>query len=196
MLLTTILAALNIIKNIIDPIVVMRARKYLLPATLTFFVFFLFFLYRLMTIRGFAYDGATGSISMESYKYFYNFVEMPWLLIVFLAGVVLVVLGIVYGYFWTYRRSFWISGFGTFLVALSLLLLAGYNNTAFYPSLSSLQSSLTIVNASSSRYTLVAISYATLLAPFVIAYVAYVWNTLRDDGLSQDFVKKNVGDLY
>lgn len=106
------------------------------------------------------------------------------------------VVGIGLGYFKGYRRSFWFSGAGTFLVALSLLLLVGYNNTAFYPSLTDTQNSLTIVSASSSRYTLVAISYATLLAPFVLAYVTYVWNTLRDDGIGRDTVKGRSDTLY
>lgn len=109
---------------------------------------------------------------------------------------VLVVAGIGLGYFKGYRRSFWFSALGTFIVALCLLLLVGYNNTVFYPSLSDPQSSLTIMSASSSRYTLVAISYATLLAPFVLAYVAYVWNTLRDDGIGRDTVKGRSDTLY
>lgn len=195
-LLTTILAALNIIKNINDNALIKRSKAYLLPATLIFLVFFLFFLFKILTIDGFSYDPVSGAITMEAYKYLNNFLTMPLVLVSFLIGVVLVVAGIGLGYFKGYRRSFWFSASGTFLVALMLLLLVGYNNTVFYPSLTDPQSSLTIVSASSSRYTLVAIAYATLLAPFVLAYVVYVWNSLRDDGIGKDIVTERSDTVY
>lgn len=189
-LLTTILGALNIIKNINDTTLIARARAYLIPSTLAFLVFFLFFLFKLLTIDGFAFDPTTGVVSMEHFKYLHNFLAMPIVLGVFLLGVVLVVAGIVLGWLPGYRRAFWSAGLGTFLVALMLLLVAGYNNTSFYPSISDLQSSLTIMNASSSRYTLIAISYATLVVPFVLAYIVYVWSVLRDDGIGKDIIKE------
>ncbi len=111
-------------------------------------------------------------------------------------GVLLVLAGIISAYVWLYRKAFWIAGLGTILTASALIMITGLNNTAYYPSISDIQSSLTIMNSSSSYYTLVVISYATLLAPVVIGYVAYVWNTIRDDGISQKFVKENLGDLY
>jgi cytochrome d ubiquinol oxidase subunit II len=184
-LLTTILASLNIIKNIDDSTLVTRTRKYLLPATLAFLVFFLFFLFKVLTIDGFAYNSTTGFVSLEAYKYLYNLLEMPIVAWSFLIWVILVVVGIVLGYFTKFRRAFWFSAFGTFLVALTLLLIVWWNNTVFYPSLSDLQSSLTIENASSSRYTLIAIAYASLLAPIVLTYIAWVWNTLRDDHINK-----------
>lgn len=195
-LLTTILGALNIIKNINDNALVARARAYLLPATVAFLVFFLIFLAKFLTIDGFAYDPATGVVSMEAFKYLNNLLALPIVTVAFLVGVLAVVYGILMGWWKGYRRSFWIAGFGTFLVALSLLLFAGYNNTPFYPSMSDLQSSLTIMNASSSRYTLIAISYATLVVPFVLAYIVYVWSVLRDDGIGKDIVKDRSDTLY
>ena len=189
-LLTTILASLNIIKNINDNELVARARKYLLPATLAFLVFFLFFLYKILTIDGFGYDPLTGTIAVKEFKYLHNLLEMPFVTTGFVYGVLMVVLGIILGYFTKFRRAFWFSALGTFFVALTLLLFVGWNNTVFYPSLTDLQSSLTIENASSSRYTLIAISYASLLAPVVLAYISWVWNKLRDDGIGKDVVKE------
>lgn len=193
-LLTTILASLNILKNIWDEALLKRVRNYILPATLAFLVFFLFFLFKLLTIDGFAYDPLTGLVSLETYKYLHNFIAMPLVAWGFLIWVVLVVVGIVLGFFTKFRRAFWFSAFWTFLVALTLLLVAWWNNTVFYPSLSALQSSLTIQNASSSRYTLVAIAYASLLAPIVLAYISWVWNRLRDDGIDKKSIseKKSV----
>lgn len=195
-LLTTILASLNIIKNINDNELVARARKYLLPSTLAFLVFFLFFLFKILTIDGFAYDSVTGIISVEEYKYLHNLLEMPFVTAVFVHGVLLVVIGIVLGYFTKFRRAFWFSALGTFFVALCLLLFVGWNNTVFYPSLTDLQSSLTIENASSSRYTLIAIAYASLLAPVVLAYISWVWNKLRDDGIGKDIMNEKSGSTY
>ncbi|MDD2693568.1 MAG: cytochrome d ubiquinol oxidase subunit II [Candidatus Gracilibacteria bacterium] len=195
-LLTTILASLNIIKNINDNELVARARKYLLPSTLFFLVFFLFFLYKILTIDGFGYDPLTGVVSMKEFKYLHNLLEMPFVTAGFVYGVLMVVLGIVLGYFTKFRRAFWFSALGTFFVALTLLLFVGWNNTVFYPSLTDLQSSLTIENASSSRYTLIAISYASLLAPVVLAYISWVWNKLRDDGIGKDIMNEKSGSTY
>ena len=195
-LLTTILAALNIIKNINDNELIARTRRYLLPSTLAFLVFFLFFLYQILTIHGFAYNPETGAILMEPYKYLHNLLEMPFVTAAFVHGVLLVVVGIVLGYFTKFRRAFWFSALGTFLVALSLLLFVGWNNTVFYPSLTDLQSSLTIENASSSRYTLIAIAYASLLAPVVLTYISWVWNKLRDDGIGKDIMNEKSGSIY
>lgn len=195
-LLTTILASLNIIKNINDNELVIRARKYLLPSTLAFLVFFLFFLYKILTIDGFGYDPLTGIIAVKEYKYLHNLLEMPFVTAAFVHGVLLVVIGIVLGYFTKFRRAFWFSALGTFLVALSLLLFVGWNNTVFYPSLTDLQSSLTIENASSSRYTLIAIAYASLLAPIVLTYISWVWNKLRDDGIGKDIMNEKSGSTY
>nr|MDD3720649.1 cytochrome d ubiquinol oxidase subunit II [Candidatus Gracilibacteria bacterium] len=193
-LLSTILAALRVMKNIDDKKLSERARKSILPLSIAFLVFFLFFVFRLVTIDGFAYDPVTGMIFMEQFKYLHNLLALPFVTLLLLIGVVLVLAGIGSGYFKGYKYSFWLAGTGTMGVALALLLLVGYNNTVFYPSLTDLQSSLTIINASSSRYTLVAIAYATLLAPIVLSYVTRVWNALSSDRISKDSIKK--GEVY
>lgn len=189
-LLSTILAALRVMKNIDDKKLSERARKSILPLSIAFLVFFLFFVFRLVTIDWFAYDPVTWMIFMEQFKYLHNLLALPFVTLLLLIWVVLVLAWIWSGYFKWYKYSFWLAWTWTMWVALALLLLVWYNNTVFYPSLTDLQSSLTIINASSSRYTLVAIAYATLLAPIVLSYVTRVWNALSSDRISKDSIKK------
>ncbi len=140
------------------------------------------FLFSIILIDGFAYNSSTGVVSMEEHKYLNNLLEMPIVAIIFLLGVVMVLLGIIRGYFFYDKckdKAIWISGIGTILTVFGLLLLVGYNNTCFYPSTYDLQSSLTIENASSSKYTLTAMAYVSLLVPFVIAYIWYAWSALN-----------------
>lgn len=193
-LLSVILALLRIMKNIDDKKMSARARKTLLPISITFLIFFLFFVFRILTIDWFAYNPSTWFIFMEDYKYLHNFIELPLVSLLFLLGVILVLLWIWTWYFKWYKNSFWYSWIWTMAVALALFLLVGYNNTAFYPSLTDIESSLTIVNSSSSRYTLIASSYATLLAPIVLAYVIRVWKALSRDVISKDRIKN--GEVY
>jgi cytochrome d ubiquinol oxidase subunit II len=116
---------------------------------------------------------------MEPYKYFNNLIGMPVVLIMFLAGVVLVLLGIFLGIKSASPKGIWYAGIGTVVTVLALFFLAGFHNTAFYPSTYDLQSSLTIQNASSSHYTLTAMSYVSLMIPFVIAYIWYAWRSIN-----------------
>lgn len=162
--------------------IVERARKSLKINSILFLVFFLFFVIRLLFIDGFAVNA--GVVSLEPYKYLHNLIEMPIVLILFLAGVVLVLFGIYKGIFSNNKKAFWWTSAGTVLAVLSLLLIAGYNNTAFYPSTFDLQSSLTIQNSSSSHYTLTAMSYVSLFVPFVIAYIWYVWRAMTKKQIS------------
>lgn len=162
--------------------IVERARKSLKINSILFLVFFLFFVIRLLFIDGFAVNA--GVVSLEPYKYLHNLIEMPIVLIIFLAGVVLVLFGIYKGIFSNNKKAFWWTSAGTVLAVLSLLLIAGYNNTAFYPSTFDLQSSLTIQNSSSSHYTLTAMSYVSLFVPFVIAYIWYVWRAMTKKQIS------------
>jgi cytochrome d ubiquinol oxidase subunit II len=131
---------------------------------------------------GFAVNPATGEIFMQPYKYFHNLIEMPLVALLFLTGVVLVLTGIilpVISYIKNGEKGIWFSGFGTVIAVFSLFLLAGFNNTAYYPSVADLQSSLTIANSSSSHYTLVAMSYVSLIIPFVLIYIVYVWRIIN-----------------
>ena len=116
---------------------------------------------------------------MLPYKYFYNFIEMPVVLIIFLAGVVLVLFGIGKTMLKkTFDKGIWFAGIGTVLTVLALLLTAGYNNTAYYPSYTDIQSSLTLANSCSSQYTLNTMAYVSILVPFVIAYIFYAWRSI------------------
>ncbi len=137
-----------------------------------FLVFFLFWLIRLLLIDGFAVNPANQEVSMEAHKYLNNFLEMPFVLVVFLIGVVSVLVGIFINVFRKSKNGIWFSGIGTVLTVWMLLLNAGFNNTAYYPSTYNLQNSLTIYNSSSSEFTLRTMSYVSLLVPFVLAYIA------------------------
>ena len=177
--LARVQALLYFINNIDDPEIVAKSRKQLIPETILFLVFFLTFLIRLLLVDGFAVNPDTGEVFMQPYKYFMNLIEMPIVLAVLLIGVVGVLFGIVKTIFSkTWRKGIWFAGAGTVLTVLALLLCAGWNNTAYYPSLADLQSSLTIQNSCSSPFTLKVMSYVSILVPFVLAYIFYAWRAL------------------
>ena len=126
---------------------------------------------------------------METHKYLHNLLELPAVGILFLIGVIAVIFGIIRGYFFFNEcstKAIWISGFGTILTVFSLFMIAGFNNTCFYPSSYDIQSSLTIENASSSKYTLTAMSYVSLIVPFVIAYIWYAWASLNKEKITEE----------
>ena len=172
-----------------------RLRKAVTGNLAASILFLLYFMASLLTRDGFALNPETGDIFMENGKYLHNLQAMPGVLAMLAAGALLVVLGAV-----SARRSsnagIWFSGFGSILVALSLLLTAGLNSTAFYPSYFDLNSSLTIYNASSSRYTLTAMSYIGLALPVVLAYIIYCWRKMDKEKLStgevSDFTAKEI----
>jgi cytochrome d ubiquinol oxidase subunit II len=146
-------------------------------------VFFLTFVGGLLMSEGFVYDAETKVVSMVPYHYAASLLAMPVVAVIFLLGVICVLLGIYKAWFdfdRSRRKAIWWSGFGTVATVFALFLLSGYNQAAFYPSTHDLQSSLTIENASSSRYTLVAMGYASLMVPFVVAYIWYVWKALNN----------------
>lgn len=153
-----------------------RSRERMIPAAVCFLLFFLGWFVRLLRSDGWAVDAA-GTIAVEPYKYLHNLLEMPYVAAVLIAGVVAVVWSIVLG--WRGRRhAIWFGGTGTVLTVLALLLCAGWNRTAYYPSLADMQSSLTIANSSSSRFTLQVMSVVSLFIPFVAAYIGYAWRSL------------------
>lgn len=157
-----------------------RLDKALLYNAAPFLVFFLAFLIWTLLAEGFAVNPETGAMYMEKYKYFNNLIEVPVLLVALLLGVVGVLIGIgvsVAKPKW--RKGVWFSGAGTIITVTTLLLVAGYNNTAYYPSVSDLDSSLTIFNSSSSFFTLKVMSVVSFLIPIVIAYIFYAWRVLE-----------------
>ncbi|MBN1112408.1 MAG: cytochrome d ubiquinol oxidase subunit II [Bacteroidales bacterium] len=183
------LAVLYFINNIDSKPIIERARKQLIINAVPFVVMFLTFVALLLTKDGFAVDPNSGIVSMESYKYLHNFLDMPVLLILFIIGVAFVLLGIIrplINFEKCGEKGIWAAGIGTILTVFSLFLIAGFNNTAFYPSTADLQSSLTIQNSSSSEYTLVAMSYVSLLVPFVVAYIWHAWKSINNKKINQD----------
>ncbi len=155
-----------------------RCRKQLYYNAILFVLFFLLFLGLLFSGKGYGINAA-GEIERVAYKYFYNMIEMPLNGIVFLIGVAAVLIGIlktILNISW--RNGIWFSGAGTILTVIALFIIAGFNNTSFYPSSTDIGSSLTIYNASSSSYTLKAMSYVSIIIPFVIAYIWYAWRAL------------------
>ena len=187
--LSRVLASMYFMNSIDNKEILERAKHTLITNAVLFLIFFLFFLFSILYIDGFAYNPTTGVVSMEEHKYLHNLIEMPIVAIIFLIGVLMVLLGIIRGYFFytiCKDKAIWITGIGTILTVFGLLLLVGYNNTCFYPSTYDLQSSLTIENASSSKYTLTAMAYVSLLVPFVIAYIWYAWSKLNKKKITEE----------
>lgn len=177
--LARILGALYFINNIDDKDLVARSRRSLIGNSVLFLVFFLSFVIRTLLADGYAVNPETGEIFMEPYKYLTNFIEMPVVLVLFLIGVVLVLWGIGKSLLKPkFDKGIWFTGIGTVLAVLALLLVAGYNHTAYYPSTNDLQSSLTLANSCSSEFTLRVMFYVSFLVPFVLAYIFYAWRSI------------------
>ena len=177
--LARILGALYFINNINEDDLVKRCRRALWGNTALFLVFFLAFVIRTLLADGYAVRPETGEVFMEPYKYLTNFLQMPVVLLVFLVGVVAVLWGIIRT-LWkpAFDKGIWFAGAGTVLTVLALLLVAGYNSTAYYPSTHDLQSSLTLANSCSSQFTLKVMAYVSILVPFVLAYIFYAWRSI------------------
>lgn len=154
-----------------------RLRKACLMNLIYALPFLLIVLFGLLTMDGFGFDAA-GKVSMIPHKYLLNLLAMPVVLVLLLAGLLLVIWGVVLTSLKRSTSGIWFGGLGTVLVGLAVFFTAGFNNTPFYPSKVDLQSSLTIYNASSSHFTLTAMSYVALVIPVVLAYIAYVWRQM------------------
>ena len=175
--LTAILGCLYILNNVEDGQIHAQVRRSVKLGIVPFLAFFLTWLVILLVRQGYAVDEA-GVVSLEPYKYLHNFLQMPAVLVMFLVGVVLVLWGIYQGAFTQSRSGIWPAGIGTVLVVMAVFFVAGYNGTAYYPSCTDLQSSLTIRNSSSSQFTLQVMFWVSLLIPFVVAYIAYAWRQM------------------
>ncbi len=177
--LARVLGLLYFLNTINNKNIIARSKKHLRWNAILFVGFFLIFAVWLMLRKGFAVNPQNDEIFMESYKYLHNLLAMPPVLVLFLVGVVGILAGIVLPLVKDTSNGIWFTGTGTILVVFSLFLLAGFNHTAFYPSAHDLQSSLTIQNASSSHYTLVAMCWVSLFIPFVVAYIIFAWRALN-----------------
>ena len=178
--LSRVLGALYFLNSVDSEAVAERSRKQVIYNSIPFLVFFLYFLVRLLLMEGYAYEAGTGNIFTEKFKYLNNLLQMPLVAALLLVGVVAVLWGIGTTVLKRSGKGIWFSGAGTVLTVLSLFLLAGLNRTAFYPSVFDPQSSLTIENASSSKFTLVAMSYVSLFVPFVVAYIWWFWKAMNN----------------
>ena len=174
--LARVLGLLYIMNNVADSRIRSRGRVRLIRNSVVFLVLFLTFFIRTLLKDGFAVDPVSGIIVMEPMKYLHNCLDMWYLSIVLLIGVVLLLYGIARTVFSnTYFKGIWPAGIGVVLVVLVLFLLAGWNNTAYYPSNADLQSSLTIANSCSSEFTLKTMTVVSFFIPFVLAYIVYAW---------------------
>ncbi len=195
--LARVLGVLYFINNINDADLVQRCRRALWGNTGLFLVFFLAFVIRTLVAEGYAVNPETGEVFMEPYKYLTNFIELPIVLVVFLTGVLAVLWGIVRTV-WkpAFDKGIWFAGAGTVLTVLSLLLVAGYNNTAYYPSTVDLQSSLTLANSCSSQFTLRVMAYVSVLVPFVLAYIFYAWRSIDKKKIDAGEMQEEGGHAY
>jgi len=189
--LARITGAMYFMMTIDHDIIVKRSSKQVLVNAIPFLAFFLTFVAMLLTGNGFAVNPESNAVSLEPYKYLNNFIEMPGVLIMFLVGIILVLFGIFKASFKKSENAFWWTVAGIIPVVLSLFFVAGFNNTAFYPSTYDLNSSLTIQNASSSKYTLTAMSYVSLFIPFVIAYIVWAWRKINHQKINNDELENN-----
>ena len=184
--LSRILGAQYFINSIDNDNITTRSRRQVGYNTLVFLLFFLTFIIMLFANNGYSYAQDKGIVTMESNKYFHNLLEMPAVMLLFITGVGLVLSGIFITWVKKSTKGIWFSGPGTILTVLSLLLLAGLNNTCFYPSSSHLQSSLTIENSSSSQFTLTVMSYVSLCIPFVLFYIILAWKAINNKKINQE----------
>ncbi len=195
--LSRILALLYFMNSIDNDHLIVRSKKKLIFNTILFLFFFLFFVVRLLLKDGYAYDPETMKVSMEPFKYFNNLIAMPVVLLLFLVGVLSVLCGILLSLLKDSDRGIWFTGGGTILTVFALLLIAGYNNTCYYPSNFDLQSSLNIVNSSSSRFTLTTMTYVSLASPFVLAYIWYAWKGINKTKITdQEITGGSEGHIY
>ncbi len=188
--LARILGGLYFINNIDYPELVARCRRQVFADTVPFLFFFLAFVVHVLLKKGVSFDAATGLFVEVEGKYLQNFLEMPAVSVLFLVGVVLVLFGILKSIFnTTFVRGIWFAGAGTVFTVLALFLIAGYNNTAYYPSSYDIQSSLTIANSSSSLFTLKTMAYVSLIVPFVLAYIFFAWGAIDRKSITVEEIK-------
>lgn len=184
-LLTRLLACLYFMGCMSDAGLREQCRQRLWMEGLFFLLFFLTWLGYWLFSAGYGYEPGTGMIYLQDYKYLQNLLDMPGVAAVLLLGVALVLAGLVQG-LRGWRRAFWLAGPGSVLVVLALLLCAGWNNTAYYPSVADMQSSLTLVNSSSSLFTLSTMTVVSFVIPFVVGYISWAWRVLDKEEITPD----------
>ncbi len=186
---------LYLINTIDDEDIRSDSFKKLITNSVSFLVFFLFFLVTLLISDGLSVNSKTGEVVTEKFKYLSNLIQIPVALILFLAGVVIVLYGIGIAIFKGSGKGIWFSGPGTILTVFGLFIIAGFNNTPFYPSTFNPESSLTIRNASSSFFTLKTMMYVSFIIPFVVAYIWYAWRSINNKKITGQEMKEE-GHIY
>ena len=194
LMLTISLGALYLINNIDSERLVAQLRRTLGVSFVIFLLLFVLVMYQLLTMDGFAVT-ESGAVVMESYKYWHNLLAMPVVLTLLLCGAVLLVAGVVATLVRKgFTRGIWLAGPGAVFAVMALFMVAGYNNTAYYPSTADLDASLTIANSSSSEFTLSAMAIVSLIIPFVVAYIAYFWRKMDKQSLTSEELER--GEKY
>ena len=186
MMLAISLGALYLINNIEHQSLDSILRERLKRTFTSFLCMFAITMLLLSKMSGFAVDGE-GTIYMQEGKYLQNLFEMPAVLALFVIGALLVVTGIVLTLAKkNFKRGIWLSGPGTVFTVMAIFMIAGYNGTAYYPSTTDLQSSLTLSNSCSSEFTLKTMAIVSLIIPFVVAYIAYFWRKMDLPSLTKE----------
>lgn len=194
MFLTICLGALYLINNIGDDKLASHLRRHLILFFCCFLVMFLLVAFHLLTMDGFAVS-EDNIICMERSKYMNNLLQMPLVLTMFILGTILLVAGVAFTLIKpNFKRGIWLATPGTILAVMALFMIAGYNNTAYYPSTADLQSSLTLSNSCSSEFTLRTMAAVSLIIPFVVAYIFYFWRQMDKKSLTQE--ELNTSDKY
>ena len=194
MCLAVCLGALYLQNNIAHEPLAPRLRRSLLVSFALFLFTFLCVMFQLFTMDGFATD-AQGTVSMQSGKYLHNLLQMPAVLTIFLLGALLLVAGVAANLLRpSFRRGIWLAAPGTILAVMAIFMLAGYNQTAYYPSTAHLQSSLTLANSCSSEFTLRTMAVVSLIIPLVVAYIAYFWRQMDKKSLTSEELER--GERY
>ena len=186
--LTVILGALYVMNNVDDKEIVAKMHRTVKICCVPFLLCFLSWAVLLMLRQGYAV-AEDGSVFMEPNKYWHNLIQMPAVAAMLLVGVALVLVSIWKGAFTGSRKGIWFAMPGTVLAVMSVFFLAGFNGTAYYPSCTDLQSSLTIRNSSSSYFTLMVMSCVSLLIPFVLAYIAYAWHAMDKKKITREEIE-------
>ena len=194
MFLTVSLGTMYMINNIDDEALAKQCRKWLMRSFVLFLVLFVLVMWQLLTMSGFAVD-ANGVVYVEEYKYLHNLLAMPHVIAMILMGALLLLAGVLATLLKPdFKRGIWLAGPGTVLAVMAVFMLAGYNNTSYYPSTVDLQSSLTLANSCSSEFTLRTMAIVSLIIPFVVAYIAYFWRQMDKKSITTEELQN--GDKY
>ena len=194
MFLAAILGSLYVLNNVDDDHIHAQMRRSIKMAIGPFLFFFLSWTVILLVRQGYAVT-PDQEVYLEPFKYLHNLLAMPAVLVMLLSGVVLVLVSLWLGAFTQSRKGIWYAMPGTVLVVMSVFFLAGFNGTAYYPSCTDLQSSLTLDNSCSSYFTLKVMSAVSLLIPFVLAYIAYAWRQMDKKKITSEEIERT-GDKY